>query len=59
MSKMQFKKEEICRLIRACYLYQEETGSEFMWDKYEELIHKLVAYGEDVLPEPLSCTNIE
>ena len=46
-------------MIRACYSYQEDTGSEYMWDKYQELIHKLHNYGEDVLPEPLSCTNIE
>jgi hypothetical protein len=56
---MHFKKEEICRLIRACAYYQDATGSEYMYDKYQELIQKLTYFGEDVLPEPLSCTNIE
>ena len=59
MSKMHFKKEEICRLIRACAYYQDATGSEYMYDKYQELIKKLYFFGEDILPETLSCTNIE
>lgn len=44
---MQFKQHEVSQLIKACKLYQEKTGSEYMWDEYETLIEKLEAYKEE------------
>ena len=41
---MRFKNDDIYRLIRACELYQENTGSEWMWEQYEALINKLKVY---------------
>ncbi len=37
---------DITRLITACRLYQEKTGSEWMWDEYNDLINKLNTYKE-------------
>ena len=35
---------DIYRLITACKLYQEKTGSEYMWEQYADLINKLKHY---------------
>ena len=32
---------DIYRLEKACKMYQEQTGSEYMWDEYSGLIKKL------------------
>jgi hypothetical protein len=37
---------DITRLVKACRLYQEKTGSEYMWDEYNDLISKLNTYQE-------------
>ena len=44
---MKFNSDDITRLIRACKNYQDETGSEYMWEKYEKLIEKLEYYEEE------------
>jgi len=44
---MKFNSSDITRLIRACRNYQEETGSEYMWEEYEKLIDKLTYYEEE------------
>ncbi len=56
---MQFKEEEICRLITACKSYQSHTGSEDMWDAYDNLIHKLSVYGDEYSPEAFACMTTE
>ena len=48
---IQFNKGDICNLIRACDCYKEKTGSEYMWDVYDDLQKKLEAYGEEVTTE--------
>ena len=35
---------DIYRLKQACKLYQEKTGSEWMWEQYETLVGKLEIY---------------
>ena len=52
---MQFNEGEICQLIRACECYQDRTGSEYMFDRYAKLIHKLNNYGEEYSPTHLEC----
>ena len=48
---IQFNSGDICNLIRACDCYKEKTGSEYMWDVYDDLQKKLEAYGEEVTTE--------
>ena len=43
---MRLNDSDITRLIAACKVYQEKTGSEYMWDQYDELINKLKLYQE-------------
>ena len=38
---------DILRCITACKLYQEKTGSEYMWEQYDDLINKLRAYQDN------------
>ena len=45
---IKFNTGEVCNLIRACECYKRETGSEFMWDAFDNLQKKLEAYGEEV-----------
>ena len=52
---MQFKEEEVCRLITACKTYQQSTGSEDLWDAYDNLIDKLNNYGDEYSPEAFQC----
>ena len=44
---MKFNSDDITRLIRACKYYQDQTGSEYMWEQYENLIQKLEYYDEE------------
>ena len=44
---MKFNSDDITRLIRACKNYQDETGSEYMWEQYEKLIEKLEYYEDE------------
>ncbi len=45
--EMRFNTDDIARLIRACELYKDYTGSEYMWDQYDRLEKKLVYYEEE------------
>ena len=45
--KMRLNDTDIARLITACKLYQENTGSEWMWEQYDDLINKLNAYQDN------------
>ena len=48
---MRFKTDDIYRLIKACELYQERTGSEYMWEQYDDLKQKLQVYMDEYCPE--------
>ena len=43
---MRLNDNDIQRCITACKLYQEKTGSEWMWEQYESLINKLMVYAD-------------
>ena len=43
---MRLSDTDIVRLIKACQVYQDRTGSEYMWDEYDHLIKKLKTYQE-------------
>jgi len=42
---------DITRLIRACEVYKDFTGSEYMWEQYDDLIQKLQTYSNQNLLE--------
>jgi len=44
MIVMRLNEEDITRLILACELYKNSTGSEFIWDQYDHLTKKLKTY---------------
>ena len=44
--KMRFNETDITRIITACKVYQDQTGSEWMWEQYETLINKIRTYKE-------------
>ena len=48
---MRLNDTDISRLITACKLYQERTGSEYMWEQYDDLINKLNAYQDNYSAE--------
>ena len=53
---IQFKEDEVCRMVRAITYYRDQvTSSDHMWDVYNELITKLYSYGEEVSPETVDC----
>lgn len=55
---IQFTQAEVCQLIKACETYKQKTGSEYMWDEYDNLQSKLRSYGEEVTEEEhLICNN--
>ena len=37
---------DVNRLVRACELYKDFTGSDFMWEEYDKLVRKLKTYGD-------------
>jgi len=41
---MRFNSDDLARLKKACELYKDYTGSEYMWDQYEHLLTKLEQY---------------
>ena len=43
------KETDIEYLVLACKTYQQNTGSEYLWEKYENLIEKLTIYKEQNL----------
>ncbi len=38
---MRLNEGDVARLITACNMYKENTGSEYMWDEYTQLVEKL------------------
>ena len=44
---MKLNSNDINRLIRACEMYKDQTGSEYMWGEYEHLVKKLRYYQEE------------
>tara|TARA_B100000925_G_scaffold280999_1_gene252287 strand:- start:642 stop:803 length:162 start_codon:yes stop_codon:yes gene_type:complete len=45
--KMRLNDTDLTRIITACKLYQDKTGSEWMWEQYDDLIYKLRIYQEE------------
>ena len=43
------KETDIEYLVLACKTYQQNTGSEYLWEKYEDIIEKLTIYKEQNL----------
>jgi len=43
------KEADIEYLVLACKTYQQHTGSEYLWEKYENIIEKLTIYKEQNL----------
>ena len=41
---MQLNEKDISRLIKACECYQDRTGSEYMWDEYNNLQKRLETF---------------
>ena len=41
LKHMRLNEGDVYRLTKACELYQEQTGSEYMWDEYQKLIDKV------------------
>ena len=35
---------DLARLVTACKVYKDQTGSEFMWDEYDHLQKRLTTY---------------
>ena len=55
---IQFKEDEVCQLMRSVTYYRDNvTGSDEIWDRYNDLIKKLSAYGEEASPIAVSCTD--
>ncbi len=53
---IQFKEDEVCRMIRSITYYRDQvSGSDYMWDQYNDLIEKLYRYGEEASPNPVTC----
>ena len=53
---IQFNEDEVCQLIRATQWYRDMvTGSDEVWDRYNDLMVKLYAYGEEASPKEVNC----
>ena len=50
---MRLNNGDVQYLIRACLVYQEQTGSEDIWEKYDDLINKLTVYKDQYSTEDL------
>lgn len=46
---MRLSSDDISRLLRACEVYKDQTGSEYMWEVYDDLQNKLKVYTEQML----------
>ena len=57
MFTMRFNEQDIYRLINACKVYQDQTGSEWMWEQYDDLIQKLQVYKEEHTPDCVQRTT--
>jgi len=45
------KENDIIRIIAACELYKNSTGSEYVWDQYDSIIEKLKLYLDQNFPD--------
>ena len=53
---IQFNENDVCKLIKAVTWYRDmATGSDYMWDEYNNVIIKLYQYGEEASPEEVNC----
>ena len=50
-TEMRLNDTDIYRLIKACEIYKDRTGSEYMWEQYDDLINKLRAYQDNYSTE--------
>ena len=57
---IQFNEDEVCRMKRAITYYRDQvTSHDLMWDKYNDLIIKLISYGEEISPDKLICEDTD
>ena len=56
---IQFNQDEVCKLIKAVTYYRDiVTGSDEIWDRYNDVAIKLHNYGEEVeTSDRLSCST--
>ena len=47
---MRLNNNDIQRCITACKVYQDQTGSEWMWEQYESLINNSLFIKINILP---------
>ena len=53
---IQFNEKELSRLVSACSLAKDGTGSEHIWDDYEKLLQKIKNYQEEYdCPDCVYC----
>ena len=53
---IRFNENEVCKLIKATQYYRDiVTGDDEIWDRYNTLLVKLHAYGEETSPNTVSC----
>ena len=50
-------KNDVYNLIRSCEVYQETTGSEYIWERYQRLIEKLKLYYDQNYEEDVGNTS--
>ena len=54
---MRLNEADVHRIIKACNLAKETSGSEYMWDEYEHLLQKLHDYQQEYeCPDCVLCT---
>ena len=55
---IQFNEDEVCKLIKAVQWYRDMvSGSDEVWDRYNDVLTKLHSYGEEASPAPVSCED--
>ena len=55
---IQFKEDEVCQMVKALTYYRDRvTGTDEIWDRYNTIITKLYAYGEEASPTDLNCES--
>ncbi len=59
MTMIQFKEDEVCQMVKALTHYRDYvTGSDEIWDRYNAIITKMYAYGEEASTANLNCESI-
>ena len=55
---IQFNEDEVCQMIKAVQWYRDMvTGSDEMWDRYNDVMIKLHQYGEEASPNKVDCST--